>query len=161
MQNHHFWNFFSSAAEEKFWRKGWIISSLKLFSLHFYKSLLETFHSIQMITEKRSPCKITKMFFQFWSLFSHTFLKVWKICQNVSVADCIFLILFFQLCVVIIAVFGVMAYRVSVTIVAYQWASSSKNEFFISNAKVIISMSAAFLNLCAIVLLNKVSLESL
>merc|ERR1719210_1485397 len=49
-----------------------------------------------------------------------------------------------------------MAYRVSVTIVAYQWASSSKNEFFISNAKVIISMSAAFLNLCAIVLLNKI-----
>ena len=61
----------------------------------------------------------------------------------------------------IIAVFGVMAYRVSVTIVAYKWASSSKNEFFISNAKVIISMSAAFLNLCAIVLLNKVSAESL
>lgn len=60
----------------------------------------------------------------------------------------------FQLCVVMVAVFAVMIYRLAITLVMYQWAKD-RSEFFYSNSKMIISMSAAFLNLIAILILNK------
>ena len=50
-----------------------------------------------------------------------------------------------------------MAYRVTLTIAMYSWAAEDPDNIFLSKGKMIISMSAAFLNLLAIVILNKVS----
>ena len=49
-----------------------------------------------------------------------------------------------------------MAYRVTLTIAMYSWAAEDPDNIFLSKGKMIISMSAAFLNLLAIVILNKV-----
>lgn len=60
----------------------------------------------------------------------------------------------FMLCIVLIAVFAVMIFRISVTLLMYQWTSG--NDFFYSKSKLIISGTAAFMNLIAIVTLNKI-----
>ncbi len=56
---------------------------------------------------------------------------------------------------VLVAVIGVMVYRLAVTTVMYSFAKKLSPLVY-SNTKLIISMSAAFLNLIIIVILNNV-----
>ncbi len=56
---------------------------------------------------------------------------------------------------VLVAVIGVMVYRLAVTTVMYSFASRFSDAIY-SNTKLIISMSAALMNLVIIVILNMV-----
>ena len=72
----------------------------------------------------------------------------------------IIIIIVLQLCSVLIAVIAIIIYRVSVTLIMYQVASrwDDKPQFLtVSNTKLLISMSAACMNLLVIIIFNKVS----
>ena len=63
---------------------------------------------------------------------------------------------FFQLCIVLIAVIGVMVYRIAVSAAFFQFTTESQNKTLKANARLLISLSAAVINLIIIVILNKV-----
>ena len=79
--------------------------------------------------------------------------------RNIIINEIIFIIVL-QLCSVLIAVIAIIIYRVSVTLIMYQVASrwDDKPQFLtVSNTKLLISMSAACMNLLVIIIFNKVS----
>ncbi len=57
--------------------------------------------------------------------------------------------------IVLVAVVSVMLYRIAIVAIVYA-ITKGLSEFFSSNAKLLISLSAATLNLILIVILNKV-----